>query len=115
MLEALPTASVGMGLIEIDTPADEHGLGPEESLRSGIRWLHRLGRSEPGDPSLFLRALADWELPAGTGHAYVAAEAGVVRRIRRGVDRAGFRGGSDLGQGVLAKGPPECRARGAGT
>ena len=56
-----------------------------------MRWLHRLGRCVPGDPSLLLGALAELELPAGTGHAYVAAEAGVVRRIRGALAEHGLR------------------------
>ena len=91
MLEALPTAPTAMGLLEIDTPADEQGLGSDEAPRLGLRWLHRLGHSAPGDPSLLLGALADLELPAGIGHAYVAAEAGVVRRIRRALTERGLR------------------------
>jgi NADPH-dependent ferric siderophore reductase len=91
MLEALPTASTARGLLEIDTPADEQGLGSGEAPRLGIRWLHRLGHSVPGDPSLLLEALADLELSAGIGHAYVAAEAGVVRRIRRVLTKRGLR------------------------
>ena len=47
-----------------------------------VRWLHRDGRSLPGDASLIVEALDGVDVPAGTKHAYVVAEAGVVRRVR---------------------------------
>ena len=46
-----------------------------------VRWLHRDGRSVPGDPGPLLEAVAAVGLPTGVGHAYVAAEAGVVRGV----------------------------------
>ncbi len=82
MIEALPPSSVAMALLEIDAPADEQEPRSNQADRVEVRWLHRLGRSEPGDPSLILDALAEVAVPAGLGHAYVAAEAGVVRRAR---------------------------------
>ena len=91
MIEALPAASTAKALLEIDSAADEQELNPRRVQRLDLRWLHRLGRSVPGDPSPLLEALADVALPAGLGHAYVAAEAGVVRSIQRDLAERGFR------------------------
>jgi NADPH-dependent ferric siderophore reductase len=82
MMEALPSAARVVALLEIDTPADEQE--PTRQLpQLDLHWLHRSGRSMPGDASLLLEALADVALPVGPGQAYVAAEAGVVRSVQR--------------------------------
>ena len=59
--------------------------------RLELRWVHRSGRSVPGDASPLLEALADVAQPTGLGHVYVAAEAGVVRSIQRDLAERGFR------------------------
>ena len=82
MLEVLPPGSVATALLEVDTSADEQRFRSGEAGEVEVRWLHRIGRSEPGDAPLFVEALAEVVSPAGLGHAYVAAEAGVVRRVR---------------------------------
>jgi NADPH-dependent ferric siderophore reductase len=83
MIEALPSASRATALLEIDTPADEQEPNAPQTSRLDLRWLHRSGRSVPGDASLVLEALSDIALPSGLGHAYVATEAGVVRSVQR--------------------------------
>jgi NADPH-dependent ferric siderophore reductase len=83
MMEVLPPASAARALFEIDSPADEQEPNSGTEQRVELRWLHREGRSVPGDASLFLEGLAGVTLPDGTGHVYVAAEAGVVRSIQR--------------------------------
>ena len=93
MLEALPPGSGATALLEIDTPADEQDFRPPDAEGAGtidVRWVHRGGRSEPGDPSLVLAALDDVALPDGPVHAYVAAEAGVVRRVREALSARGL-------------------------
>jgi NADPH-dependent ferric siderophore reductase len=90
MIEALPADSVAVALLEVDNPADELPPVSPRVQRLDVRWLHRLGRSEPGDPSLVLEALGAVDPPEGTGHAYVAAEAGVVRLVRRALADRGF-------------------------
>ncbi|HXA33264.1 MAG TPA: siderophore-interacting protein [Acidimicrobiales bacterium] len=92
MLESLEPASVATALFEIDSPADEQALGPNQIGSLDLRWLHRLGRSVPGDASLLLEVLTDLDLPTGRGHVYVAAESRVVRAVQqalaeRGLDR----------------------------
>jgi NADPH-dependent ferric siderophore reductase len=91
MIEALPTTSTVTALLEIDTPTDEQ----EPDFRGGeqlqLRWVHRLGQSVPGDAALLLDALAGiTALPAGVGHVYIAAEAGVVRSLQRNLVERGL-------------------------
>ncbi len=91
MIEALPSASTAMALFEIDTAADEQEPNSRQVERLDLRWVHRSGRSVPGDASPLLEALADVAQPTGLGHVYVAAEAGVVRSIQRDLADRGFR------------------------
>lgn len=77
MLEALGPASIATALIEVDTPADEQELTTNQIETLDLRWLHRLGRSAPGDASLLLEAVGDVDLPTGRGHVYAAAESRV--------------------------------------
>ena len=83
MIEALPTTSRATALLEIDTPADEQEPHSRQVPQLDLHWLHRSGRSVPGDASLIVEALADIALPDGLGHVYVAAEARVVRSVQR--------------------------------
>ena len=90
MLEALGSASIATALFEVDSPADEQELGTNQIEALDLRWLHRLGHSEPGDTSLLLGAIADVDLPLGRGHAYVAAESRVVRAVQRALIERGL-------------------------
>jgi NADPH-dependent ferric siderophore reductase len=90
MLEALPPRTTATALLEIDTPADEQVPDVAGAERVNLQWLHRLGRTAPGDSSLLVEALADVTLPTGTCHAYLAAEAVVVRTIREKLGERGF-------------------------
>ncbi len=90
MIEALPATAAVMALLEIDTPADEQDPEPREGQRLQLRWLHRSGQSVPGDPAPLRQALADTALPIGVGHAYIAAEAGVVRGIQKDLGERGL-------------------------
>ena len=89
MLEALEPASIATALFEVDSPADEQELTTNE-IALNLRWLHRLGRSVPGDNSLLLGAVADVDLPTGRGHVYVAAESRVVRAVQRALIERGL-------------------------
>lgn len=90
MLEALPSGSTAEALLEVDTADDQQQ--PDVGGREGVslRWLHRSGRSAPGDSALLREALAGVSLPSGVGQAYVAAEAGVVRTIRQDLAERGL-------------------------
>jgi NADPH-dependent ferric siderophore reductase len=83
MLEALPAGSVANAVAEVDTAADEQAPTAPTSAGIAVQWLHRDGRSVPGDAERLLDAVESVALPAGVGHAYVAAEAGVVRGVTR--------------------------------
>ena len=91
MIEALPSGSVATACFEVDSPADEQPVSGEHRARPELTWLHRDGNSVPGDTSLLLGALANTELPEGDGHAYLAAEAGVVRAVRKELLERGLR------------------------
>lgn len=90
MIEALPSAPMVQALLEIDTSADEQEPVSPKGQRLELRWLHRAGHSSPGDASLLRAAAADLALPTGLGHAYVAAEAGVVRNIQQDLAERGL-------------------------
>jgi NADPH-dependent ferric siderophore reductase len=91
MMEALPKGSTALACFEVDTPADEQQPIGEFLGLPEIRWVHRLGNSAPGDASPLLDALSRTGLPEGEGHAYLAAEAGVVRTLRDELVERGVR------------------------
>jgi NADPH-dependent ferric siderophore reductase len=90
MVEALPAGSVASVLAEVDTAADEQPPDVRESDRIKVRWLHRDGRSVPGDAADLVDAVANADVLAGVGHAYIAAEAGVVRAVTRTLTERGL-------------------------
>ena len=90
MMEALPVGAVALALLKIDSPADEQSFEADQLARLDVRWLHRLGHSEPGDPSPLLGALGATRFPAGRGHVYVAAELRVVRALQRSLGERGL-------------------------
>jgi NADPH-dependent ferric siderophore reductase len=90
MIEVLPPGSTAIAILEVDSPADELLPGSQAPLRRDTRWLHREGQSAPGDPSPLLEAVGAVPLPTGLGHAYVAAEAGVVRAVNRALAGRGL-------------------------
>jgi NADPH-dependent ferric siderophore reductase len=91
MVEALPSASTVTALLEVDTPDDEQQPALTEVQRLHLRWVHRVGRSVPGDPAPLQEALAGDAQLVGLGHAYIAAEAGVVRSIQAILLKRGLR------------------------
>ena len=82
MIEALPEASRALAVLEVETPDSAQSPAARPNGRVEITWVHRLGRSVPGDATLLHDALANVSLPAGAGHAYIAAESTVVRNLR---------------------------------
>ena len=90
MIEVLPPGSSALALLEIDDPADELVPGAHDVRRLDVRWLHRRGLSALGDPALMREAVGALSLPSGLGHAYVAAEAGVVRAVNRLLTESGL-------------------------
>lgn len=88
MVEALEPGEIAIVLAESAGP-EEHQ--PLES-RADLRLVHcDRGPRPPGDPAPLTDALRRVELPPGLGHAYLSAEAAVVRGLRgllgdRGLD-----------------------------
>jgi NADPH-dependent ferric siderophore reductase len=90
MMEVLAPGSAALAILEIDSPADELVPDAHQVQQLDLRWLHRSGHSAPGDPTLMLDAVGALALPTGLGHAYVAAEAGVVRAVNRALTESGL-------------------------
>jgi NADPH-dependent ferric siderophore reductase len=108
MIEALPAQSVAIALFEVDGAADEQepeaGPGPEGRL--DLHWLHRSGGAVPGDPGSLVDAVAGTDLPIGVGHAYVAAEAGVVRGVSLVLKERGLQPDQISGKAYWRRGLP---------
>jgi NADPH-dependent ferric siderophore reductase len=90
MLESMSSGSTATAILEVDTAADEQPLATPPMASVDLRWLHRDGRSVPGEPGPLLAAAGEVGLPAGVGHAYVAAEAGVVRAVTKALHEFGL-------------------------
>jgi NADPH-dependent ferric siderophore reductase len=106
MMEALPAGSRAMALLEVDTAADEQEPDAAELGRLDLRWLRRDGVWSPGDATPMEDAVAALDLPEGTGHVYVAAEAGVVRVVTRRLTERGLRAEQISGKAYWRRGLP---------
>lgn len=106
MIESLPPGSTAVAILEIDGPADQILPASHDAQRLDLRWLHRGGRSVPGDASLMLDAVGAVELPTGLGHAYVAGEAGVVRAVNRTLAERGLGPDQVSGKAYWRRGLP---------
>jgi NADPH-dependent ferric siderophore reductase len=106
MLESLPGDSTASAIFEVDTAADEQPLVSPRADAVDLRWLHRDGRSVPGDPGPLLGAAEAVGLPAGIGHAYVAAEAGVVRAVTKALNERGLGPDQISGKAYWRRGLP---------
>lgn len=81
MVEALPAGARAVVLAEVADAAEETPVSAPAGVDLRWAWLHRDGRA-PGDPAALLAALAEVGFPAGSGHAYVAAEAAATAALR---------------------------------
>lgn len=106
MMEALATGSVAIALVEVDGPEDEQVPEARGNERLELHWLHRSGHSVPGDPGAVQDAVAGLDLPTGVGHAYVAAEAGVVRGVSKILTERGLRPEQISGKAYWRRGLP---------
>jgi NADPH-dependent ferric siderophore reductase len=106
MIEALPPSSTATAVLEVDTAADEQAFGAAPGASLNVRWIHRAGQSVPGDPDPMLAALAAVDLPAGVGHAYVAAESGVVRSVTKALTERGVSQEQISGKAYWRRGLP---------
>lgn len=77
-LEQLPDGTTAHVFIEVAGPDEEQKLAAPSSAK--ITWLHR-GAGRAG--GALVRAVTDFDFPAGTPHAFVHGEAGFVKELRR--------------------------------
>ena len=87
MLESLGPDAVAVAVVEVADAQEEQAIAAPSGTE--ITWVHR-GAATPGDPALLLRAIGGAPLPSGLGHAYVMAEASVVRVLRDVLTDRGF-------------------------
>jgi NADPH-dependent ferric siderophore reductase len=106
MIEALPAEPAAIALLEVDGSADEQQPETQRAGRLDLHWLHRSGASAPGDPDPLVEAVAGLDLPTGVGHAYVAAEAGVVRGVSLVLTERGLRPDQISGKAYWRRGLP---------
>ena len=90
MIESMPDDRGAVALFEIDSSADEQMPSKDFGARLDVHWLYRYGRSRPGDSDTMLDALAAIDLPLGSGHVYVAAEARVTRDLHKVLSARGL-------------------------
>ncbi|PXX69331.1 NADPH-dependent ferric siderophore reductase [Nocardia tenerifensis] len=82
-LEELPPDAAGWAFIEVVDATEEIDLVAPAGVE--VRWLHR-GAAAPGTSDLLERAVRAVPIPEGERvYAFIAAEAGVVRPLRRWV------------------------------
>jgi NADPH-dependent ferric siderophore reductase len=79
-LEELPAGARAIVVAEVANAAEEQRFGT--NARVETHWLHRAG-AEPGHHLLLQQAIAKISLPSGEGYAWVAAEAGTAKALRR--------------------------------
>jgi NADPH-dependent ferric siderophore reductase len=79
-LQELPAGVRVIAVIEVADPAEELAFDTHTKLE--MHWLHRKGAAV-GNHLLLQRALSEISLPPGEGYAWVAAEAGVAKALRR--------------------------------
>ncbi len=79
MLEALPAGATACAVIEVVDALEEQPI----AVPSGavVQWIHR-HEAAPGTPERLVDALRTLPLLPGAGHAYLAAELGVVAAVR---------------------------------
>jgi NADPH-dependent ferric siderophore reductase len=88
-LEELPATARAFVVAEVADAGEEQRFTSRAKVET--HWLHRGGAS-PGGRSLLHDAIAALKLPAGEGYAWVAAEAGTAKALRRHlVDERGLR------------------------
>lgn len=79
-LERLPAGVPVTVLVEVADAAEEPSLDVPDGV--DVRWLHRDG-ADPGTTTLLDDALASFTPPPGEGFAWMGAEAGALRPVRR--------------------------------
>ncbi|MFE9674070.1 siderophore-interacting protein [Streptomyces sp. NPDC006259] len=80
IIESLPPGKRAFAFVEVQDAADEQPFTTGADLTT--TWLHR-GAAEPGHSEALAETVRAATLPDGEGFAWIAGEAGLVRRIRR--------------------------------
>jgi NADPH-dependent ferric siderophore reductase len=80
ILSELPAGMPVLCHVEVEDESDEVALPSDADVT--LRWWHRRADA-PASTDLLFNALSAASLPEGTGQAWVAAEASVMRSIRR--------------------------------
>jgi NADPH-dependent ferric siderophore reductase len=106
MIDAIPATHTVRAIFEVDGPEDEQDTDLPLTSEAEIQWVHRLGRSVPGDSVPLHQAVVGLELPAGVGHAYVAAESAVVRDLQTLLIERGLQPGQISAKGYWRRGLP---------
>lgn len=82
MIESLPEGTNYTAFLEVDGPEDE------QASTADVWWLHRKG-VEPGASTALIDAVADFEIPAGTGAVYLNGEKKTIKRISAALQERG--------------------------
>ena len=107
MMEAIPAGSRGDRARSRSTaPATSRSRRRAAEIDSTCTGSTDPGRSVPGDADPVLEAVAAVDLPAGVGHVYVAAEAGVVRGVTRALAGRGLQPEQISGKAYWRRGLP---------
>jgi NADPH-dependent ferric siderophore reductase len=89
MAESVADLDTVIVLLEVDGPDDEQEARTDDGREVPVRWLHRDG-ADPASAANLVGALRTLELPAGTGHAYLAGELRVVGAMRAALIERGM-------------------------
>jgi NADPH-dependent ferric siderophore reductase len=81
MAESLADPDQAIVVLEVDGPDDEQHGSAIDGGTIPVQWVQRSG-GDPASGEPLIAALRAVALPAGTGHAYLAGELGVVARMR---------------------------------
>ncbi|GAA1947664.1 siderophore-interacting protein [Amycolatopsis minnesotensis] len=85
ILEALPAGHRALAFVEVADAGEEQRLPSRGEVT--VRWLHR-GNAVQGET--LVDAVREAEFPDGAAFAWLAAEAGAVRTLRRNLVERGF-------------------------
>ncbi|MBD0740657.1 siderophore-interacting protein [Streptomyces sp. CBMA29] len=80
ILESLPAGTAVVALVEADDEADRIDL--PTAAAAEVRWLYRRG-APAGDSGLLEKAVRGLDRPFAAAQAWIGAEAGAVRSVRR--------------------------------
>ncbi len=89
MIEGLAPGAVAAARLEVPGPSHEQVPTVAGGVEVDLRWIHRAS-GDPGQPAWLVDALDGLALPAGSGHAYLAAELAVVAELSRALQARGM-------------------------